>query len=66
MSGTGLSGADFANRLLYETGVSTLAGTAFGGVGTNHIRLSYANSQANIRKALDRIGLFVGKVAVPA
>ena len=66
VSGTGLSGADFANRLLYETGVSTLAGTAFGEVGTNHIRLSYANSQANIRKALDRIGLFVGKVAVPA
>jgi aspartate/methionine/tyrosine aminotransferase len=66
VSGTGLSGADFAHRLLYEAGVSTLAGTAFGGVGTNHIRLSYANSQENIRKALDRIAAFVGKVAVPA
>jgi aspartate/methionine/tyrosine aminotransferase len=66
VSGTGLSGADLAHRLLYEAGVSTLAGTAFGGVGTNHIRLSYATSQANIRKALERIGQFVGKVGVSA
>jgi aspartate aminotransferase len=66
VSGTGLSGADLAHRLLYEAGVSTLAGTAFGGVGINHIRLSYATSQANIRKALERIGQFVGKVGVSA
>jgi len=66
VSGTGLTGADLAHRLLYEAGVSTLAGTAFGGVGTNHIRLSYATSQANIRKALERIGQFVGKVGVSA
>ncbi|MGO9180388.1 MAG: pyridoxal phosphate-dependent aminotransferase [Candidatus Limnocylindrales bacterium] len=66
VSGTSLSGADFANRLLYEAGVSALAGTAFGGVSTGHIRLSYANSQANIRKALERIATFVGRVAVPA
>jgi aspartate/methionine/tyrosine aminotransferase len=66
ISGTGLSGGDFANRLLYEAGVSALAGTAFGGVSTGHIRLSYANSQANISKALERIATFVGKVAVPA
>ena len=66
VSGTGLTGADLAHRLLYEAGVSTLAGTAFGGVGTNHIRLSYATSQANIRTAIDRIGQFVGKLAVSA
>jgi len=66
VSGTGLSGADLAHRLLYEAGVSTLAGTAFGGVATDHIRLSYATSQANIRKALDRIGQFVDKLAVSA
>jgi aspartate aminotransferase len=65
VSATGLSGADFASRLLYEAGVSTLAGTAFGGVGVNHIRLSYANSQANISKALDRMRVFVEKLAVP-
>ena len=66
VSGTGLSGADLAHRLLYEAGVSTLAGTAFGKVATDHIRLSYATSQANIRTALDRIGKFVGTLAVSA
>jgi len=66
VSGTGLSGADLAHRLLYEAGVSTLAGTAFGGVGTDHIRLSYATSQANIRTALERIEQFVGKLGVSA
>ncbi|MDA8201742.1 MAG: pyridoxal phosphate-dependent aminotransferase [Chloroflexi bacterium] len=66
VSGTGLSGAEFANRLLYEAGVSGLAGTAFGGVGVGHIRLSYANSQQNIRKALDRMAQFVAGLKVPA
>ena len=53
VSGTGLTGAQLAEKLLYEAGVSTLAGTAFGGVGVNHIRLSYANSRENIAKALE-------------
>jgi aspartate/methionine/tyrosine aminotransferase len=66
VSGTGLTGAELSTRLLYEAGVSTLAGTAFGGVATDHIRLSYATSQANIRTALDRIGQFVGTLAVSA
>jgi aspartate/methionine/tyrosine aminotransferase len=66
VSGTGLSGADLAHRLLYEAGVSALAGTAFGGVGVHHIRLSYATSQANLRTALERIASFVGTLAVPA
>ncbi len=66
IAGTGLSGAELANRLLYEAGVSTLAGTAFGGVGVDHIRLSYANSQDNIRKALDRMAKFVAGLKVPA
>ncbi len=66
VSGTGLAGVDFANRLLYEAGVSVLAGTAFGSVGSAHIRLSYATSQANIAKALGRIRSFVETLAVPA
>jgi aspartate aminotransferase len=66
VSGTGLSGVDFANRLLYEAGVSVLAGTAFGSVGSAHIRLSYATSQANIATALGRIRSFVETLAVPA
>jgi aspartate/methionine/tyrosine aminotransferase len=59
VAGTGLTGADFAERLMHEAGVCALPGTAFGGVGTEHIRISYANSQANITEALRRIGEFV-------
>jgi aspartate/methionine/tyrosine aminotransferase len=59
ISGTGLTGADLADRLLNEAGVCVLAGTAFGGVGTNHIRISYANSRENLLEALARIRRFV-------
>jgi aspartate/methionine/tyrosine aminotransferase len=59
IAGTGLSGAELAERLLQEAGVCVLAGTAFGGVGTDHIRVSYANSRANLTEALGRIGQFV-------
>ncbi len=55
ISGTGLDGATLADRLLQEAGVSVLAGTAFGTVGADHIRLSYANSRENIAEALRRM-----------
>src|SRR3954469_6249300 len=60
ISGTGLSGADLATRLLHEAGVCVLSGTAFGHIGTNHIRISYANSRENLAEALSRIETFVG------
>ena len=59
ISATGLDGAAFADRLLDETGVCVLAGTAFGEVGRDHIRISYANSRENLTEALDRIRAFV-------
>jgi aspartate/methionine/tyrosine aminotransferase len=59
VSGTGLSGAELAERLLHEADVCLLAGTAFGGVGRDHVRISYANSRVNLARALDRIGTFV-------
>ncbi len=59
IAGTGLTGAEFAERLLVEHDVCVLAGTAFGGVGTDHIRISYANSRENLTEALHRIGRFV-------
>jgi aspartate/methionine/tyrosine aminotransferase len=55
IAGTGLTGAELAERLLHDAGVCVLAGTAFGGVGTGHIRISYANSRENLSLALDRI-----------
>jgi aspartate/methionine/tyrosine aminotransferase len=59
IAGTGLSGAELAERLLVEADVCVLAGTAFGGVGTDHIRISYANSRENLTEALGRIDRFV-------
>jgi len=59
IAGTGLQGQEFADRLLAEAGVCVLSGTAFGGVGTEHIRISYANSRDNLTEALDRIATFV-------
>jgi aspartate/methionine/tyrosine aminotransferase len=49
-------GADeLADRLLHEAGVAVLAGTAFGRVGKDNLRLSYANSRENLERALERI-----------
>jgi aspartate/methionine/tyrosine aminotransferase len=66
VAGTGLSGAELAERLLQEAGVCVLAGTAFGGVGTDHVRISYANSRENLAKALERIGGFVASLPAAA
>jgi aspartate aminotransferase len=56
VSGVGLDSARFADLLLERHGVAALAGTSFGVAGEGYLRLSYANSLANIRLALDRIG----------
>jgi aspartate/methionine/tyrosine aminotransferase len=54
-----------ANALLDETGVALIGGPDFGVLGEGYLRLSYANSTANILKALDRMGdfLFTRKAA---
>ena len=66
VSGTGLDGATFARRLLEEAGVSTVAGTDFGDVATGHVRISYANSQANLTIALDRMAEFLETERTPS
>jgi aspartate aminotransferase len=60
---TGLTGAELADKLLHEAGVCVLAGTAFGGIGERHIRISYANSRENLTEALARIRSFVASGA---
>jgi aspartate/methionine/tyrosine aminotransferase len=59
VSGTGFGADELARRLLDEAGVAVLAGSAFGRVGVDNLRLSYANSKENLRRALDRIGTFL-------
>jgi aspartate aminotransferase len=68
VAATGLSGAELADRLLNEGGVSVLAGTAFGRTGADHLRLSYANSRENLARALERIAavLAAAPSAAPA
>src|SRR4051794_20894534 len=59
ISGTGLTGRELADPLLAGGDVCVLAGTALGGIGESHIRISYANSQETLSRALERIGAFV-------
>ncbi|HEX2922935.1 MAG TPA: pyridoxal phosphate-dependent aminotransferase [Chloroflexota bacterium] len=58
----GMPGPEFAHRLLHEAGVATLSGTAFGEAGNGYLRISYANSQANLTEALRRIKESVASV----
>jgi aspartate/methionine/tyrosine aminotransferase len=64
VSGTGMTGTEFADRMLHEAGVSVLGGSAFGRVGVDHVRVSYANSQANLRRALERMADVLAKTPV--
>jgi aspartate/methionine/tyrosine aminotransferase len=57
ISGTGMSSKEFADKLLTEHGVAALSGTAFGEHGEGYLRLSYANSEENLKKALERIAV---------
>jgi aspartate aminotransferase len=59
IGGTGMTGSVFADRLLAESGVCVLSGTAFGTVGADHVRISYAASREHLAEAIDRIASFV-------
>lgn len=59
INATGWKAKDLASALLEGPGVATIGGPDFGTLGEGYIRLSYANSEANIREALDRIGDFL-------
>jgi len=56
---TGWKAKALANALLEEAGVAVIGGPDFGILGEGYIRVSYANSTANIRRALERMGEFL-------
>ena len=56
ISGTGMSAREAQDLFLTKGHVATVAGTSFGAMGEGFVRFSYANSLANIERALDRIG----------
>ena len=53
--GTGMNGEVFAKKCMHEAGVAIVPGTAFGKTAVNHVRFSFAASQDNISKALEKI-----------
>ena len=61
ITGTGKSSKQLADELLYQAGVASLSGTAFGSYGEGYLRFSYANSLENLMEAVERIRRFIVK-----
>ena len=56
---TGWAAKKLAGALLEDAGVALIGGPDFGVNGEGFVRLSYANSEENIRRAIERIGDFL-------
>ena len=54
-----LSSEDFCERLIMAKHVAVIPGNAFGDCGEGFVRIAYANSLANIKEALKRLGDFL-------
>ena len=54
-----LSSEEFAEKLLESEKVAVVPGTAFGKSGEGFVRVSYAYSLEDLKKALERIERFV-------
>jgi aspartate/methionine/tyrosine aminotransferase len=66
ITGTGWSAAPLASALLERAGVALIGGPDFGELGEGYLRVSYANSEDNIRRALGRVGDFLTDHAAAA
>jgi len=62
---TGLTGDEFAEKLLLEEQVAVVPGSAFGIGGNHHVRIAYCKSYEQIEIALERIEKFLRRVSVP-
>lgn len=61
VSSTGLSGRDFAFKLLEDQSVAVVPGTAFGPSGEKCVRCCYATAPELLVKAMDGMEAFVAK-----
>lgn len=59
---TGMTSAQFCEKLLYEKRVALVPGSAFGESGEGHIRASYCYSVGHIKEALARVGEFLKEI----
>jgi aspartate/methionine/tyrosine aminotransferase len=62
VKGIGMTGEEFANYILHEAGVAVVPGTAFGERATHEVRISYATSMENLKKAVEKIKIAVEKL----
>ena len=53
---TGMTGSEFSKKCMHEAGVAIVPGTAFGQTANDYVRFSFAASQDNIKKAIEKIG----------
>ncbi len=58
--GTGMNGQEFAKKCLHEAGVAIVPGIAFGKKAVDYVRFSFAASQNDISKALEKIRKMLG------
>ena len=58
---TGMSSAEFAEKLLLAEKVAVVPGEAFGPGGTGFVRCCYASSADELREALVRMERFLAK-----
>ena len=58
----GMTSDEFALRLLEEEKVAVVPGTAFGDCGEGYLRISYAYSLRDLKRALARIERFVARL----
>lgn len=58
----GMTSEEFATRLLTEEKIAIVPGTAFGNSGEGYLRVSYAYSLADLKKAIKRIRRFVNRL----
>lgn len=57
-----MTSEEFAERLLMEEKVAVVPGTAFGECGEGFLRISYAYSLEDLKKALGRLGHFIQRL----
>jgi len=67
---TGLTDPEFCELLLKEDRLALIPGSAFGASGAGFVRASYASSDENIERALERLARFLQRhghlQAIPA
>ena len=62
----GMSSEEFATRFLREEKVAVVPGTAFGDSGEGFLRISYAYSLDNLKKAIGRLEKFIMRLRAEA